>query len=65
MKYKWKSSKNFNEIPIEISIKYQLKSIGNPVEIQLDIQLEIGNWKLNLKFQWNTNGNPVEILIKY
>ena len=48
MKYEWKSFGNtveiFNEIPmkihkkysfnsVEISMKYQLKSIGNPVEL--------------------------------
>ena len=31
----WKSSLNLNEISVKISIKYQWKSIGNPVEISM------------------------------
>ena len=47
-----KSRQNFNEISMEILMKYQWKSIGNPVEI-------------SMKYQWKSIGNPVEILMKY
>ena len=52
IKFEWKFSWNLNEITVEISIKFQPKSIGNTVYTQK-------------KFQWNANGNPVEILMQY
>ena len=43
---------SFQWIHVEISMKHQRKSIGNPVKISM---------KNNLKIQWYTNGNPVGI----
>ena len=44
MEIYWKSSLNFNELLLDISMKYQQKSIGNPVEISMkQKEKSIGN----------------------
>ena len=56
MEIHWKSSRNFNVKHVEISMKYQWKSIENPVEISM----KNGNpLELQLEFNSNFNGIPV------
>ena len=48
------------EIQLKFNWKFNKKFIGNPVEIQLKIQLII-----LMKYKWKSIGNPVEISMKY
>ena len=44
MEIYWESSLNFNNLPFYISMTYQQKSIGNPVEISMkQKEKSIGN----------------------
>ena len=44
MEIYWITSRNFNELPLEISMNYQPKSIGNSVEILMkQKEKSIGN----------------------
>ena len=59
---------SFQCIPVEISMKYQWKSIGYQVKIVMKFKWKsIGNpVRIQLQFQWNTRGifaNPVKISI--
>ena len=80
MKYQWKSSChfkntcwncksswNFNDISMKISMKCLLKLIGNPVEISTKYQLKCNGNPLEIKlnYQWNTNGNSMKTQLKF
>ena len=64
MEYSWNLYEipveiNTNGIPVEISMKYQRKSIGNPVKIKKKFnQLPM---EINWKFSWNS----IEISMKF
>ena len=69
MEIHWKFISN----PIQISVKYKWKSIGNPNGYLFEIKLEfnekcksIGNpVEISLKYQWKSIGNPVDISMKF
>ena len=48
-------------------MKYQLKFIVNPVEIQYKFQLNTNEYsvEISMNYQWQFIGNPDEILMKY
>ena len=71
LNFQWNKGYHFNVIqmgshfnPVEISMKYQWKYIGNPGTISIEIPMEI-SMKYHWKYQFKSIGNPVEISMKY
>ena len=44
--------------PVEISMEYQWKYVGNPAEI---LNTNENIFEIKLKFKLKSNGNPIEI----
>ena len=61
MEINWKSTQNFNEFQLEISMKYS----GNPLENQLKFNRCFNEIPMAMNQQCKSVGVPIEISMKY